>query len=331
MKRVGAWIMKGQMLDRQATVELLLRARCNHASVMLNDFSKARAATPFKTHDADALIAFADACRAEGIDVSFTTWVMPHDEFVRGMCEQLPDLLAACRVERLYLDAEEPWHRATGSFNRTRAAQTIEREIGEHFELALSAIVYTNEDKTKPLAAICDVYSPQAYAVEEGLDPSRAVSFAVERWSRLFGVPASWSMGLAAYKLPDDPTSYMQPPIDDCRALEIDDVCYWASLQLGQDEDRVAFVAGLRESAEPSSPASGIMPTLDIAAMPSSEYSGFVKRAQALLSSWSFDPGPVDGKPGTKTLTAVQSFQASLGLRQTGIVDGGLWWELLGQ
>jgi peptidoglycan hydrolase-like protein with peptidoglycan-binding domain len=45
---------------------------------------------------------------------------------------------------------------------------------------------------------------------------------------------------------------------------------------------------------------------------------------QSLLAFLEYDPGPVDGKPGPRTRTAVMEFQRSLGAEATGEADAGL-------
>lgn len=43
-----------------------------------------------------------------------------------------------------------------------------------------------------------------------------------------------------------------------------------------------------------------------------------VKRVQATLKEWGYDPGPADGKEGPQTAAAVQMFQMHMGIESTG-------------
>lgn len=55
-----------------------------------------------------------------------------------------------------------------------------------------------------------------------------------------------------------------------------------------------------------------------------------VKQIQAALKGYGFDPGPLDGIFGPKTLAAVKAFQRSRGLSQDGIVGPQTWLKLHG-
>lgn len=46
----------------------------------------------------------------------------------------------------------------------------------------------------------------------------------------------------------------------------------------------------------------------------------YIKKMQTVLKKKGYDPGPVDGKMGSKTLSAVMSFQKAHGLKPDGIV-----------
>jgi peptidoglycan hydrolase-like protein with peptidoglycan-binding domain len=48
---------------------------------------------------------------------------------------------------------------------------------------------------------------------------------------------------------------------------------------------------------------------------------GSVRSAQAKLKSEGFDPGPVDGRMGPRTASAVRAYQKAQGLQQSGRLD----------
>jgi peptidoglycan hydrolase-like protein with peptidoglycan-binding domain len=68
---------------------------------------------------------------------------------------------------------------------------------------------------------------------------------------------------------------------------------------------------------------------LDPATVKSGSKGETVKMLQKLLKDWGYNPGPVDGIFGPKTLKAVKQFQTDLGLDVDGIV-GPKTWAMLG-
>ena len=55
-----------------------------------------------------------------------------------------------------------------------------------------------------------------------------------------------------------------------------------------------------------------------------------VRQIQTALKAYGFDPGPIDGNFGSKTMAAVRKFQASRHLTQDGIVGPKTWTALHG-
>lgn len=53
-----------------------------------------------------------------------------------------------------------------------------------------------------------------------------------------------------------------------------------------------------------------------------------VRQLQAALKARGFDPGPLDGKMGSKTRRAVEAWQASVGASATGKVTADQWQRL---
>lgn len=325
MRHVGAWVTKRSLLTPDATVDGLLRARVSRASIMLNDHAADRAETTFRCHDDALVVAFADACRSAGISVALTSWTMPHPSFLDQAAEAILPLIEATRADLLIWDAEEPWVRAAGDVDHESAASQI-ASIFAGVRMGLTAIGSANVDALRDLAAVCPIWIPQAYATDGGhANPETIVGYCASQWRRKFGDAGNLEMGLAAYRMPDDPASTMRPPLDECRALEVDSVWYWSAHAILSSPAVASFVSTVRESE----PASGIMPTLEIGAMPAGSRVQAVAHVQGLLLGWGFDPGPHDGKPGPKTRAAVEAFQRARGLHATGVIDGGTWWALL--
>jgi hypothetical protein len=153
------------------------------------------------------------------------------------------------------------------------------------------------------------------------------VSFGLRCWRERYGEPAGhYVIGLAGYDQAADPCVTMWPPIDDVLASECFAVCYWTNNSIAARPDVSAFVSGL---TEPLPPHPGVMPLVNIAAMPSGTRSQVVLTIQHLLAAWGVDAGQFDGKPGAKTLAGVQAVQRRKGLAATGVVDACTWSELL--
>jgi hypothetical protein len=326
MLLTACWLPLSDTLTPAKTVAELRAAGISTAVLMVNDFSTARAATGFKTFDTTKLTAMSDACHDAEIPVWLCSWIMPHDIFVDGAIRQMTALRDATRASMIMWDAEAPWTEATGTFDRVRSSKRLADAFGSA-SMSVTAIGSAPVE-VKPLADVCEVWAPQAYAtIDSHARPSEVVPFSLRWWRERYGEPsAGWMIGLAGYDQADEPATTMQPPIDDVLAAELTSVCYWTNNSIAAEPKVVSFVAGLSRST-PSHP--GIMPTVDIASMPSSVRVQIVAEIQGLLMSWGVDPGPLDGKPGAKTLAGVKSFQQRKMLAPTGMVDAGTWGELL--
>lgn len=323
---VSAWVPYSDTLTPAKTVAELRAAGITTAVLMVNDFSDARGPTAFRTFDRSRLVDMAVACRMAEIPVWLCSWVMPHAVFIDGAIDQLPSLLKDTGADMLMWDAEEPWTRSGSAGSRVASADRLAQAFGSA-NLAVTAIG-SAPSEVKPLADVCSVWSPQAYAtVDSDASAERVVPYSLGRWREVYGSPSGhWMIGLAGYDQAADPATTMQPPIDDVLAADLSEVCYWTSNAIASRPDVAAFVAGLTRAAPPHP---GIMPTVDIAALPSATRVQVVAAIQGLLMSWGIDPGPLDGKPGAKTLAAVKAFQARKTLAPTGMVDASTWAELL--
>jgi hypothetical protein len=335
--RVHAWVTSSCFEDPEKTVGELLAAGCSVASLMCNDFLKARGPTAFITFSVDKINRMAAACWAAGIEVHLTSWIMPHDLFMDGMLEQMPELMASTKATLLMLDAEGPWADATGVFNYADAAAKAARIFTR---LGLSGIGSAPSELCE-LAKVCRVRSPQGYADDddtEGSTTDNVVPYSLREWRKRYGeAPDGWIIGLAGYDQGTPAASTMQPPIDDVLADGDHEVAYWSINSIADRDDVTAFLRGLTsappvepEQPEPVPIGDGIFPRLVISSMTKGTVARQLKCVQALLlHAWGFDPGPVDGLPGPKTIGAVEAFQSCHGLPVTGIVDGGTWVELL--
>lgn len=338
--QVGTWITSGGLSNPQRTAAELRAAGLTFASIMLNDLSAKRSEAEFVTHPEARIIALARALNDEGLDVSLTTWVMPHRGFIRSMAASLIPLLEATASTGLILDAEEPWIRARGGMHHDDAAD----QIGELFAgepLVLSGIASTHRSALRGLAKICRTWSPQCYATTRSgsMLAETAVARGMDLWRKKFGEPEAWMAGLAAYSQPTPASTYMRPCLDQAIERMVGSVCYWSHRPILRNADIRSVISGINTSDSITIPAHGprgsIMPELDVEAAPSGVIDHAIAQLQGLLAAAMLrhgdvvDPGKLDGKPGPRTLAALHAFQAAEELPVTGVVDGQTWWVLL--
>jgi localization factor PodJL len=60
------------------------------------------------------------------------------------------------------------------------------------------------------------------------------------------------------------------------------------------------------------------------AAITEADQTALVKKIQDLLTAQGYDPGPADGVDGPKTREAIRAFQRTIGVADTGAIDGNL-------
>jgi hypothetical protein len=340
---VSAWLPRSDILSPAKTVAELRAARVCTAVLMCNDYSDSSAGwgpQSFRHWPLSELVAMADECRRAGIGVWLCSWVMPHNVFIKGACESMPKIAKATGASVVMWDAEEPWTHAqqlgpierAGFESASASLDLRDAFAGTGIEMAVTAIGSASEQVWR-LAKVCPIWVPQCYATTDSqATPGGVVSYSVEQWRKEYGEPKiGWTIGLAAYDQAPVPSVTMQPPIDDALALDMSTVCYWTLNAIAKSPAVTEFVAGLsrHRETETRSLHPGILPWVDIEAMPSSTVVRVVGQAQALLSWAGCDPGAIDGKPGPKTLAAVLAFQRREKLEPTGIVDAATWAELL--
>lgn len=72
-------------------------------------------------------------------------------------------------------------------------------------------------------------------------------------------------------------------------------------------------------------PAQSTQPQVKVSILAKGATGSKVKTLQARLESQGFEPGPVDGVFGSRTMAAVQDFQQAKGLNADGVVDETTW------
>lgn len=327
MLHVTAWATRSALSNPVQFADDAVSLGLDGVNIMLNDFSGAREPTQFKTHSRSQLEALSAELHDVGLDVTLTTWVMPHDLFIRGMVEQLPTLIESMGAVRLDLDAEEPWTQSRDSMPFGAAADQIALGM-TGYAMGLSGIPYANTEALMPLAEICPVWLPQCYArpVENSMDPDHAVTKGVELWRSKFGNQGRIIAGLAGWDMGSDPLRFMTPVVHQALDVGLHEVCYWTAQQLMTEATPAEFVRGV---ARPRA--------LDIEALPVNPARSDVWRLQSMLESAAvefsqgrWDPGKIDGKPGGDTLGALKRYQSDHGMSATGVATRAVYWSLLG-
>jgi hypothetical protein len=170
---------------------------------MINDHSAYRERVRFasRQYDLGKVRELADRCTAVGVVANITSWMMPFTSYIQEAAEILVPLCAYCGSEELILDAEEPWTQARGGLDYDEAAGLLASELVPlTCLLGMTGIGYASERKLDPLAGICRVGIPQAYATNRarGL-PLARISNVIQLWRPRFELDTIHG-GLAAYR-----------------------------------------------------------------------------------------------------------------------------------
>lgn len=227
LRSVGAWCGHSSIRSvesRKRDVALAAAIGLTDLHVMVNDHSRMRAPirNRFTTYSPAAIIEFCTLARAAGIRVHLTSWVMPHESYLRWMHIVLAPLLA-CQATSLVLDAEEPWTLATSRW--ARAVDVAAELLGDHLEVPVrvTGIGYAPECVGE-LARALDGGIPQAYSTSTSkVEPHRCAPL-VQRWRNKLHVQVD-TCGLAAYRTtPAD----MAWALWSVRNAGVEHVIYWS-------------------------------------------------------------------------------------------------------
>lgn len=129
-------------------------------------------------------------------------------------------------------------------------------------------------------------------------------------------ISVGYGMGRRAGAQSSNPQSVLSPA-GAPPAIQIEPIQPQAELAAITVTPTPAPTASKEETASTASPA-----------VPPLEDSARVREVQQALKAAGFDPGPVDGKMGHRTQTAVRDFQRSQGLEPDGKVGPKTWAKL---
>jgi len=198
---VGAWCGATFLADPGPTIEAAVRLGLRRLDLMINELSKARKATPFELRDEERIERAVEQAQDRGLQVHFTSWIMPHRTFIARAADTLIPLCQRLRIASLLWDAEEPWTQAEGAQSYESAARQIASDFAPlRCRMGVTGIGYANVAKLKPLIRVCDYMVPQAYSTtSSGIDPRTGPGRLIRRWRESFG-GVEVCAGLAAYR-----------------------------------------------------------------------------------------------------------------------------------
>lgn len=252
---IGMWTGRSSLANPIRDVQLCLANNIRRLDVIVNDHSAARAARSFDTFRESRIRTLVETAKANGIDVHFMSWVMPHEAYIDRAAEVLVPLCNDLGVNSLQWDAEEPWTKAKSPMDYEAAARRIADNFsGLECEMGVNGIGYTPVSKFGPLHEVCDYVVPQCYSTStSGITPETIVPRCIRRWHKVFG-KKRMAVGLAAYKQHGieghSVASAMRTAFAGAEAIEgVDTVIYWSLSYVRRHSD-VAKV--IRELGAPS-------------------------------------------------------------------------------
>lgn len=199
--RVGVWAGASTMAS-PATVRrdiaLFRKVGLSRIDVMVNDHSKSRAPRDYDTYSRTKIVGLLKAAADAGLETHVTTWIMPHESYLRRMGLELHELSDAAPITSCIFDAEEPWTLAQRPMVWTRAAELTTEVMGE-LRWGVTGIGYASATKLGPLVKRGKYMTPQCYATNSTtLRPAEVAPVLCKRWRTTFG-EHELVVGLAAY------------------------------------------------------------------------------------------------------------------------------------
>jgi hypothetical protein len=200
--RCGAWAGWASMASDAAIrrdVALAKKVGLQRLDIIINDHSKARQARDYDTYSMSRIKALLKTAVDAGLDAHVTSWVMPHDPYIRRMGLELRELHEAVPYTSLVLDAEEPWTQAIKPMSYTSASDLVAEVLGPDLKWGVTGIGYASPTKLGPLVKRSSFMLPQCYATNTtSLRPAEVAPKLCARWRETFG-DRELVVGLASY------------------------------------------------------------------------------------------------------------------------------------
>lgn len=226
---VGAWCVNPSVADINFAQSLGIK----RLDMMVNDLSACRLPIRFQMQR-PANVKHAIDC---GMEVHFTSWIMPHVDFCKRAGDELQQLCLDTGAHGVVLDAEEPWTLAHVPQREEAAVAFAAGMMGCRF--GVTGIGYASERKLDPLLDVADYGIPQAYATRTSGLPVHKVDDVLAHWRAKFDhipiVPA-----LPAYR------TNAQDMGESLRlVMPADTVIYWALRHIKTSNIAKAFIKSI--------------------------------------------------------------------------------------
>jgi len=199
--RIGAWAGAVSMASPATVrrdVALARKVGLTRLDVIINDHSKSRKARDYDTYSRTKIVGLLKAAADAGLETHVTTWVMPHEAYLRRMGLELHEIADAAPVTSFILDAEEPYTLAVSPLPWAKAAEIVGEVMGQR-RWGVTGIGYASKTKLGPLVKRAAFRLPQCYATRDTvLRPAQVAPVLCERWRDLFG-DGELVVGLASY------------------------------------------------------------------------------------------------------------------------------------
>lgn len=199
--RCGAWAGWSSMASDTTVrrdVALAVKLGLRRLDVIINDHSKWRSPKDYDTYPMTRIRALLKAAIAAGLETNVTTWVMPHEAYIRRMGLEIRELHDQVPFTSLVLDAEEPWTQATKPMPYVAASQLVAESLGD-LRWGVTGIGYASATKLGPLVKRGAFMLPQCYATRDTtLRPAEVAPKLCQRWRDTFG-ERELVVGLACY------------------------------------------------------------------------------------------------------------------------------------
>lgn len=200
--RCGAWAGAASMASPSTIrrdIALAKKVGLHRLDVIINDHSKWRSPRVYDTYSRAKIVALLLAAADAGLETHVTSWVMPHENYLRRMGLELHEIAEAAPVTSVVLDAEEPWTLASSPMNWGRAAELVAEVLGG-LRWGVTGIGYASPTKLGPLVKRGRFMLPQCYATNDTkLRPAQIAPVLCKRWRETFVGERDLVVGLAAY------------------------------------------------------------------------------------------------------------------------------------
>lgn len=171
---IGAWTGMNCLNNPTRAITLAKNANINHLDIMINDGSKGGLTSFHIYKNKDVILKVVKQLQDAGLTVSFTTWVLPNEEWINGIKNVIVPLCNEANVTELCFDLEEAW--ITPQKNSKDLPTVIKRAYWSQLlqnatkwsgllcKTSVTNIVYTNFEVLNPVLSWVDRIIPQCYS-----------------------------------------------------------------------------------------------------------------------------------------------------------------------